>query len=64
MKDTSLRIQMFLSVNLSQLFQEEERLVLVRTLLKNFRVALGEALQVLCALGHWHIKKRCDVLGV
>lgn len=55
---------MFLSVNLSQFFQEEERLVLVRTLLKNFRVALGEALQVLCALGHWHIKKRCDVLGV
>lgn len=63
MKDTSLRIQMFLRVNLRQFFQGKVRLVLIRTLLKNFRVALGEALQALFALGRWHIRNSMMCLG-
>lgn len=55
MKDPPLRIQMFLKVNLGQPFSEKERLVLLRILLKTFRIALGQTLQVLCSLGSWHI---------
>lgn len=54
MKDPSLRIQIFLRVNLSRPFLGKGRLVLLRMLLKNFRVALRETLQVLCALDSWH----------
>lgn len=54
---------MFLKENLSQFFQGKERLVLIRTLLKNFKVALGEALKVLCALGCWHIRNCVMYLG-
>lgn len=63
MKGTSLRNQVFLRVNLRQFFRGKEKLVLIRTLLKDFRVAQGEALQVLSALGRWHIRSCMMCLG-